>query len=632
MWNGFCPLVSNEPMLTLVTFAALLATQFPVVPPPPPPPPLFPPVAIINGVESEGAPVPQDGEGTVRGVVRRADTGAGIRDVAIRLSTRPTTAAPPMSLSMLTDDAGRFEFSKLPFGFYDVSAAREGYFAPSPNDIPVTVGMSAVTLDALHKSVVLTTDLFPSGIIAGSVQDTRGMPVPNIPVTALRTSYRKGVKALTPLKTLNTDDRGAFRIAGLAPGEYYVRADAPSVAVAGSEAPKIMSFSVRTTASGGVGGNLAATPALFSPTYAPNSLHAVNGVSFRVRGGDELTARIELAQGTPLRISGTVSNTVAAEPGARTPFRETVVGFLLMPRNADLDEGTAGVLLQNVAADQSGGKFEIVTTRPGLYDLVAVVTTLYQRQIGGRTTNALGFKGGKTLIDLRDRDITDTHIEISSGGDLEVGFRTPAGAAVQQVGYLLRSRDATDTTPLIEDTGAIVNPDGRTSVSIAMTPNRTFVHLPEGEYQFEFPIKPAGTYISEMKQGGRSVYPNGVVSVGKSSAEPVEVIFSPGGATVSGKIAGEVSATRPARITLVPQGARQNNPMFYVRATSRDGTFSLSGIAPGQYKLFAFDSLPPSADENAAFLEPYQSSGRALVLDVNSSVSNLELPLLRPGR
>ena len=110
------------------------------------------------------------------------------------------------------------------------------------------------------------------------------------------------------------------------------------------------------------------------------------------------------------------------------------------------------------------------------------------------------------------------------------------------------------------------------------------------------------------------------------------MVFSPGGATVSGKITGEVSATRPARITLVPQGPRQNNPMFYVRATSSNGTFNLSGIAPGQYRLFAFESLPISADENAAFLESYQSPGLALVLDVNSSVCNLELPLLRSGR
>jgi hypothetical protein len=69
--------------------------------------------------------------------------------------------------------------------------------------------------------------------------------------------------------------------------------------------------------------------------------------------------------------------------------------------------------------------------------------------------------------------------------------------------------------------------------------------------------------------------------------------------------------------------------MFYVRARSTDGTFNLTGIAPGIYKVFAFESLPVSADENGAFMEPFESSGRAISVQVNSSVANIELPLIR---
>jgi hypothetical protein len=69
--------------------------------------------------------------------------------------------------------------------------------------------------------------------------------------------------------------------------------------------------------------------------------------------------------------------------------------------------------------------------------------------------------------------------------------------------------------------------------------------------------------------------------------------------------------------------------MFYVRADSTDGTFNLSGIAPGEYKLFAFELLPVSADESAAFMERYEFSGRAISVQSNSSVANIELSLIR---
>ncbi len=110
-----------------------------------------------------------------------------------------------------------------------------------------------------------------------------------------------------------------------------------------------------------------------------------------------------------------------------------------------------------------------------------------------------------------------------------------------------------------------------------------------------------------MKQAGRSIYTDGIVTVGKTSVEPVDVIFSPGDAMVSGRIQdGQTPAIRPARVTLVPQGVRRSNPMFYVRATSTDGTFNLSGISQGEYKLFAFASLPGTVSGNRDALSSFR--------------------------
>jgi hypothetical protein len=66
-----------------------------------------------------------------------------------------------------------------------------------------------------------------------------------------------------------------------------------------------------------------------------------------------------------------------------------------------------------------------------------------------------------------------------------------------------------------------------------------------------------------------------------------------------------------ASVVLVPSMALRQNLQLYKRATSNaNGEFSFRGIAPGEYKLFAWPSPPPGqAEENAQYLAPFESRG-----------------------
>jgi len=44
------------------------------------------------------------------------------------------------------------------------------------------------------------------------------------------------------------------------------------------------------------------------------------------------------------------------------------------------------------------------------------------------------------------------------------------------------------------------------------------------------------------------------------------------------------------------------------------GEFRLSGVAPGEYKLFAWENLPNGAYRNAAFLAKHESRGLSVNL------------------
>jgi hypothetical protein len=595
--------------------ALILLQQLPTIPPTPPPFAGMPPIEAIQ----------QNGEGVVQGVVSRVDTGEGLRDVVMGLNTQGAPGKPVTALHVITDSQGRFEFKSLPLDSYTLSASREGYFTSSSNGMPVTEAQTEVRLETARKTVNIDINLTPGSVIAGSVRDASGTPSVNTQVDAMRLTYRKGHRSLSAVGFVITDDRGAFRLAGLPPGDYYIRADAPATPMAlGRESEiALRPFGFQTLGNPGVPRSLVRS---ISPTYAPNTSDPQRAVSLKVRGGDELRADIQLLQTSPVRISGTVLSRV--DGSAQSPL-----AFLLFPRDTDFDEGTASIPLGNVASDQSAGHFEVIVSRPGAYDLVALVTHNTRTTITGGTRVQPGYFSGRFPIDVADKDIEGVQVDVGPGSDLEVRFNESAATSIKSagVGYILRSLDAIDTTPAVADTGAGINPDGRVFYAIRFGSSFKFESLPEGRYQIEFPSTPPNMYVSDMKQGGRSVSADGIFMVGKTSAEPLDVVFSPGGARISGKIQGaEITAARRARITLVPQGPRHDNPLFYVRGQSAaDGTFSLTGIAPGDYKLYAFDVLPMSADENTAFMSEYESSGRAVSVRENSAITEISLPLIR---
>ena len=57
-----------------------------------------------------------------------------------------------------------------------------------------------------------------------------------------------------------------------------------------------------------------------------------------------------------------------------------------------------------------------------------------------------------------------------------------------------------------------------------------------------------------------------------------------------------------ARITLVPERSRRQIPLLYkVAVSDSKGRFGMCGVVPGQYGLFAWESLPGTAYINAEF-------------------------------
>jgi hypothetical protein len=180
---------------------------------------------VIVPAAPDPGPAPR-GTGAITGTV----TDAGGRPIAgaiVALENR-VPGQPRRSYSQVTTPKGRFAFVDLPAAdTYFLTTGKTGYLdggynRPDPRGQSAPIALAdGQWIHDLHVTMALP------GSISGIVSDERGEPIVGAYVRVLpqvlicgRTQWLAGSVAVT-------DDRGAYRIAGLGPGKYLV--SVPSV-------------------------------------------------------------------------------------------------------------------------------------------------------------------------------------------------------------------------------------------------------------------------------------------------------------------------------------------------------------------------------------------------------------------
>jgi hypothetical protein len=155
---------------------------------------------------------------TIRGVVLENMTGRPLARTRVALA--PVPGSPGPTLAVRANLNGSFEFSALPAGEYLVSAAREG-FAPVEYGQKEfrSAGQPVVLEEGALASLEIRMKRF--GAIAGTVLDENDVGIPDTKVVAYRDTRPPQLVGHAA-----ADDRGVYRISGLAPGRYLVRSAA----------------------------------------------------------------------------------------------------------------------------------------------------------------------------------------------------------------------------------------------------------------------------------------------------------------------------------------------------------------------------------------------------------------------
>jgi hypothetical protein len=166
---------------------------------------------ILLALAHAAAPSPQTAASPqattgIFGRVVNVGTHEPIRRVAIKVYTSKD------QWDDLTDGEGRFRFPKLARGEYRLIAHRDGY----------TDRAYKVERSDFDEQKELPIELYPQGVIAGKVMDGLGQPLQSAQIQALAPDTRAGKVDVS--SSAETNDLGEYRLSGLDPGTYRLRA------------------------------------------------------------------------------------------------------------------------------------------------------------------------------------------------------------------------------------------------------------------------------------------------------------------------------------------------------------------------------------------------------------------------
>jgi len=139
----------------------------------------------------------------------------------------------------------------------------------------------------------------------------------------------------------------------------------------------------------------------------------------------------------------------------------------------------------------------------------------------------------------------------------------------------------------------------------------------------------ANAYVADITEGGTSVYDNGI-SVGDRPLGSIEIFIRTDGGGIEGFVRGaNQMPAGGATVVVVPSQSHRSNPMFYKTTTSDPmGRFSVRGVAPGEYRIFAWSNPPGTAYRNADFMKKYEGRGATVNVVAGARLSSTTVDLI----
>ena len=116
-----------------------------------------------------------------------------------------------------------------------------------------------------------------------------------------------------------------------------------------------------------------------------------------------------------------------------------------------------------------------------------------------------------------------------------------------------------------------------------------------------------------------------------AAGTPISVTLRPDGGTVQGLVAhSDGQPAKEAYLTLAPEDtAPLRDHLFHRTQADSNGRFPITGVAPGNYRLYAWESRDGVVDSDPDFLAQFAS--RSVTIQVRAAVVTEQQAVLIPA-
>ena len=506
------------------------------------------------------APSAPAGTASIEGVVTDSVTHQPIRKAAVALNGRT-------NLNAVTGLDGHFAFRQLTAGQYFVQAQSDRYpigqFSfESGRQVSVSVAADE------HKTDVSLT-LTPGASLRGRIVDEDGNPMPQCTVSPMR--YRPGdtAPAFVGGPSLQSDQKGEYRVENIAAGKYYL------VARCFQNIPMPHAF-VRRDA-------LSSVPMLTYPsTFYPSAADLAGATRVSLTPGADLSGiDFQMTPVTGITLRGHVRPVLA---GSFTQIRLQPTNHLLGPFR-----------LQGSRTNQPNGEFQIPIVPPGSYELVAAA------EADGRSYFAkVPVEVGATAPDPIDV-LLQAVPQISGSVSFEGDTKVPA----KNLRAMLLPLDQQPIGPppqaVVQENGSFV------------------INAPPGRFRLQINGTPG--YLKSVTLGNQEVSASSL-EIGPTP-DPLHIVIGTKLAQVDATVTGIPSdATAVSGIIWSPDGDQQQSI-----SVSPQGAATLS-VPPGKYFACAISAAQPYILlQNREFKKAMESRCQS-VEAVDGSRTSIQLPFI----
>jgi hypothetical protein len=496
----------------------------------------------------------------------------------------------------VTDREGRALLLGLSKGRVRVSSGHPAFLSATYGAERPGEDGTYITFAEGQQLPAITIRLKRGAVIAGTITTDAGEPMVGVNVQAFRRRFSGGRQVFSPVPEMDfTDDRGAYRIRNLIPGDYLVgvvprtreetvmgggggtNADDPIPTVDPANPPGLILADLgdgRVIISGNseplplmlADGRLLAYPPTFYPGASASTASVVNVGPADLRAGVDF----QLAPTPAVSVAGRIAGPGAGESG---PMRASLA---LVPV-ADTDRVVDTV--RHAAFTDSSGLFQFGAVARGQYVLEARANP----NVPGQAA-----MWASMPVSVTDLPLTDLIVPLNEGSTVTGQVRS----ATRYVESVVRTLTGIDVS-LTDQSQLTLAP---AAVRVALEPSGHFEirNVAPGDYVIRVAGLPYGWFASSAMLDGRDTLDFGLRVEPRTNVEGLLVTVTDHLPEVSGVLRD--SADRPATagwVILFP------DDKSYWTGTGRrlqavrpgtDGRFVVRSVPPGAYRLVAADA------------------------------------------